>query len=592
MSAADSDVGGFVGFSEGEVSFTDCRADGYVGGNGKVGGFFGSVSAPLVISNCVARGDVRSSGNDYGGFVGHLNIPPDEAISDCWCSGAVWGTGGMIGSFVGYKVKGAIRNCSVDIYGAGPRPFCGNNDQMTGGSLTAHQVEGLSKDGDGTPWPEVKQHVSGATIIRTAEDLFAVTNNLAGIYVLDCDIDLGGAAWTPLGNASVGFTGEFYGQNHCISNFVVNTTDRYAGFFGRIAGGRVNGVVLEGNVTGAPSTDFANTDVGVGGFAGRIDSNSLVDGCSFQGAVTNSTTFNVGGFVGYVPDSPNSFDSPVILRCCVLRATVANTSSEMFAGGFVAWLSGGYVMDCYAVADVNAGGSDVGGFAGFVNGLITNAWCAGSVTASGSSRGAFAGGSNAGYIKNSYYDYNKTSLGAVNGAGYTGVTGLGSMQMRYSANFDFDFERTWKIDEGKSTPYLRTFLAQTEPIEFTGFKAWLVENGFDVNTDPLFVTNGIPLIARYVYGIEPMSATTDVNGHPLVDFKIDANGILVFELAPQKNPDEYGLEFTILASPTLSPWNTVREYPFDPTTGLCIPNLGVPAPPCMFFRWRLTLAEE
>ena len=273
----------------------------------------------------------------------------------------------------------------------------------------------------------------------------------------------------------------------------------------------------------------------------------------------------------------------------------ANTSgqSDSYAGGLVASLSGGYVMDCYAVADVTGDGSYVGGFAGFVDGSITNAYCVGSVTSSGSYHGAFAGGSgSSGKITKSYYDYSKAGLGAVNNAGYTGVTGRSSGQMCYAANFAFDFDDVWKIDEGKTTPYLRTFLVQVPEPELTGFQRFLVKYGLDVNTEPLYVTNGIPLIARYVYGIEPLNAQTDVNGHPLIDFKMNANGTPIFELAPQKNPDEYGLEFTIMASPTLSPWITIDEYPFDPATDLCIPDLGTPAPPTMFFRWRLVLTGK
>ena len=282
---------------------------------------------------------------------------------------------------------------------------------------------------------------------------------------------------------------------------------------------------------------------------------------SFQGAVTNATTCNAGGFVGSVSDSP------VILRCCVPRATVAaNTSgqSDSYAGGFVASLDGGYVMDCYAIADVNADGSYVGGFAGFVDGLITNAYCVGSVTSSGSYHGAFAGGSgNSGTITKSYYDNSKAGLGAVNNAGYTGVTGRSSGQMYHAANFAFDFDDVWKIDEGNSTPYLRTFLVQVPEPELTGFQRFLVKYGLDVNTDPLYVTNGIPLIARYVYGIEPLNAQTDVNGHPLIDFKMNVNGKPVFELAPQKNPDEYGLTASRSSS---SPRRRTRT-----STALCSP---------------------
>ena len=88
-----------------------------------------------------------------------------------------------------------------------------------------------------------------------------------------------------------------------------------------------------------------------------------------------------------------------------------------------------------------------------------------------------------------------------------GVTPLASSQMQHAANFDFDFEKTWKIDEGATTPYLRTFLVQ-----LTGFQSFLEEYGFDANTDPLTMANGIPLLARYVYGIVPMNKQTDTAG--------------------------------------------------------------------------------
>ena len=583
VSVTDAFAGGFVGSNEGNASFTDCRADGHVDGKGDVGGFVGHVSAPLVISNCVARGDVRSSGDNYGGFAGTLTNAA-AVVSDSWCSGAVWGTGDTIGSFVGNAgdtANGTIRNCSISAYGAGPRPFCGSNGSVTGDSLTVHQVEEFSMDGNGTPWPEVKQRAQGATKIQTVEDLFAVTNNLAGIYVLDGDIDLGGAAWTPFGS----FTGEFYGQNHRITNFVVNVADGSAGFFGRIAGGRVSGVVLEGAVTGA-------TDAGVGGFAGAIDSKSLVEGCSFQGAVTNATTCNAGGFVGSVSDSP------VILRCCVPRATVEASisgQSDSYAGGFVASLSGGYVMDCYAIADVTGDGSYVGGFAGFVDGSITNAYCVGSVTSSGSYHGAFAGGSgSSGTITKSYYDYGKTGLGAVNNAGYTGVTGRSSGQMCHAANFAFDFDDVWKIDEGKSTPYLRTFLEQLPDPELTGFQAFLVQYGLDVNIDPLYVTNGIPLIARHVYGIVPMNKQTDNDGNPLVDIRIGADGKPWFQLAPQKWADDYGMRFSVLWSRDLVNWQTLGECRFDQdgdgNDATCHPPVD-PAETQMFFKYRIVIPD-
>ena len=583
VTAVASYVGGFIGYvnSSGASVISGCRADGYAGGNGEVGGFVGYVSAPLTISDCVARGDVRSSGSNYGGFVGRLNHA-SATIANCWCSGAVWGTGGTIGAFIGNKSDGTIQNCSIYAYGAGPRPFCGSGG-ASGGSLTASQIDALSAD-----WPAVKQHVDGATPISTAEELFAVTNNLAGIYVLKNDIDLGGATISPIGNYTTAFSGEFYGKNHKIKNFVVNNADRYAGLFGQISGGRVSGVVAEGTVVGAPTVS-GYTYVGVGGFAGRIESKSLVDGCSFQGAVTNMTTYNAGGFVGMTDGEP------VILRSCVLDATVANPSGQSDTGGFIGYHRGGYIMDCYAIADVS-GRNYLGGFTGDGgNGKITTSYCSSTVTTTGSDYiGAFSGSAGSGNVTKSYYDSGKISFLAVNKAAYTGITPLTSSEMLHAEEFpDLDFVATWAIKEGETTPYLLTFIVRK-----TGYDAWLEQWNLPEGSDPLEVVNGVPLAARYLFGIVPMNRVTDIDGKGMLGIEFNASGAPCLTFPSLKVANDVNSVLTVVATPDLDDWVIApgktwpREYEVDLTQGLCLPDLGTPPPPKMFFRWRMRIAEE
>ena len=573
-------VGGLVGYvsNGGESAISDCRADGYVCCTyHSVGGLVGYVSAPLVISNCVARGDVccRQGYNygGYGGFVGYL-YNSSAVLSDNWCSGAVWGQGPNCGSFVGYSRSGTIRNCSIYAYGAGPRPFSGSDSSLAGGSLTAFQIEQLSEG-----WPEVKKHIHGATKIRTAEDLFAVTNNLAGIYALDRDIDLGGAAWTPIGNSSTAFTGEFYGQNHVVSNFTVNATAQCAGFFGNISGGRVSGLRVAGDVSGTASY--------VGGFAGKIDSKSLVDGCSFEGSVTCANQV-VGGFVGGVSDAP------VVLRSCA-AATVSKTGSATYAiaGGFVGNLYG-YVMDCYALSDVEAGTcGQVGGFAGYVNigSKLCTSYCSGAVTASGNYVGAFVGGSNGGEITGCYYDSDKTTLLAVNDAAYTGITPLTSSEMLHAANFPvFDFDRTWLIDEGATYPYLQTFIVVKR-----GFDVWLEQNGLPEDTEPNDLVNGIPAGLRYVYSVPnavtnlnelatPFFRIVTVSGKPRAAFLPTRDG---YE-GVQVNIQIYATsELTDMVDPDPAHWPHRVNYVYDTYNDVWKPATGLEYPK-MFFRWCIT----
>jgi hypothetical protein len=578
-------LGGFIGYVTGSGAsvISGCRADGYVGGNGSVGGFVGYVYAPMSISNCVARGDVRSTGANYGGFVGYF-YNDAATIEDCWCSGAVWGTGSTIGSFVGYlRGNGTIEDCSIYAFGAGPRPFCGSDGTFEGGALTAGDLATKTNG-----WPAVKQHVHGAWKIRTAEDLANVSTNLAGIYVLANDIDLGGATISPIGQ-STAFSGEFYGQNHRIYNFVVNSTERYTGLFGQISGGRVSGVVAEGTVTGAYGS--SGSDTGTGGFVGKLVSQSLVDGCSFEGAVTNATTYNVGGFVG------RTEGSPVILRSCFTGRVVHEANGSTDAGGFAGDHYGGYVMDCYAIADVEAGNNRyAAGFAGNANGRITTSWCAASVEGTGNNRGAFAGYAQTGYITKSYYDSGKTGLPAVGyNAAYTGITPLTSAEMKHEANFpDFDFNRTWLIDEGSTTPYLQTFV-----IVKRGYDVWLEQNGLPEDTEPNDLVNGIPAGLRYVYSVPnavtnlnelatPFFRIVTVSGKPRAAFLPTRDG---YE-GVQVNIQIYATsELTDMVDPDPAHWPHRVNYVYDTYNDVWKPATGLEYPK-MFFRWCITFARS
>ena len=584
-------VGGLIGYvTGGDTVISGCRADGYACCTSQsVGGFIGGVNSSLTISNCVARGDVRCKKGatyaGYGGFVGYMN-GSSTVIADSWCSGAVWGQGANCGAFVGYSRYGTVRNCSIYAFGAGPRPFSGSDGNLNGGSLTASQIELLSKDENGDPWPTVKNHAHSATKIRTVEDLFAVTNNLDGIYALANDINLGGAAWTPIGNASAGFTGEFYGENHCISNFVVNSSVSGAGLFGCIAGGRVNGVRAYGSVTGSNQQ--------VGGFVGRLAQMSLVDGCSFSGTVSGSQ-YVVGGFVGRI------CDSPVVLRSCAVNCTVTFTGEggsykNAYAGGFVGSHDAGYVMDCYAVADVSSVNQAryVGGFAGNVNGQVTTSWCAGSAETTGSFLGAFAGYAQSGYITKSYYDSGKTSYLAMNDAAYTGITPLTSSEMLHAANFPvFDFDRTWLIDEGATTPYLQTFIVVKR-----GFDVWTEQAGYPEGTEPGDVVDGIPAGVRYIYSI-PAEATglyalvgeeffhvvTDAYGNPCVKFRAKRDpyeGVRVIETIYATT------DLADMADPDPANWPHRVQMRHDVLDDTWKPANGI-YPPAMFFKWSLTV---
>ena len=97
--------------------------------------------------------------------------------------------------------------------------------------------------------------------IDSAEALAAINDNLSGSYVLTADIDLAGTEWTPIGayapsgesaeeqeipTAELAFTGTFDGQDHTISNLVVNQPEGWAvGLFGCAANADIGNFALE-----------------------------------------------------------------------------------------------------------------------------------------------------------------------------------------------------------------------------------------------------------------------------------------------------------------------------------------------------------
>jgi hypothetical protein len=487
----------------------------------------------------------------------------------------VWGTGSNIGSFVGQRSNGSFIDCNVYPYGCGVRPFCGNSASITGGVFSADEVKTRSAG-----WPKVAKRESTvpAIPIATVEELFAVTNNLTTNYVLTADIDLDGAAWTPVGQ-STAFTGEFYGRNHAISNYIVTTTAQNAGLFGKIGGGRVSGVRAYGSVTGSNSY--------VGGFAGKIESNSMVDGCSFEGTVESSSTY-VGGFVG------QTYNSPGILRCCA-SGTVAKTDTSTgsaYIGGFVGQHAAGWISDSYALSSVNAGKAGyAGGFAGYVGSAsstrIATSYCsAGIVTNSFSYIGAFGGNVSAGSVTNSYYNSGATDLLAQGQSGrasigYAGVTPVAAADMTARASFPaFDFDETWQIQEGKTFPYLLCFASTN----VTCYADWLVRYSLPEGSSPTEVRNGIPLAARYLFDIPPAETA------PVCQIRIDGSGAPWLEFPKEKYLNDIRAAFWVLESPDLVNWTVVGDLPVNLETGVFDPGYEQ-VPNHMFFRYMIVIED-
>ncbi len=123
--------------------------------------------------------------------------------------------------------------------------------------------------------------------------------------------------YTSIGNSSsICFKGTFDGYNHTISGIRIYKQYSYnLGLFGYLKGAVVKNVTIaDAHITG---TQY------VGGIAGEIDSNAVVDSCISTDVTVRATISGdalCGGIVGYV-------QSGITRNCLVLDATVSGGSS-------------------------------------------------------------------------------------------------------------------------------------------------------------------------------------------------------------------------------------------------------------------------
>ena len=119
-------------------------------------------------------------------------------------------------------------------------------------------------------------------VISTAEELAALsylvatgdTQAASDKYLLTADINLIDKLWTPIGNSTTPFTGEFYGQLHTISGIVVAESSTIVGsgvgLFGNVTGSLVDICVDNLVVLNSPSVSTTGALVGVLDGAGEI----------------------------------------------------------------------------------------------------------------------------------------------------------------------------------------------------------------------------------------------------------------------------------------------------------------------------------
>ena len=245
----------------------------------------------------------------------------------------------------------------------------------------------------------------GYTPITTADELKNISRN--GKYALVCDIDLGGAEWTPIGTKGNPFTGEFDGNGYTVSNFKITTGRQYVGLFGYNKGVIKNLGVENFTV----NVSYYSDDVYAGGLVGVNDGGSILNSYATGNvSATGGSSAYAGGLVGYNASSGGITNSYATGN---VSATSTYHDGYVYAGGLVGGNSGD-ITNSYAAGNVSAtstGSSSsayAGGLVGYNDyGSITNSYATGSAraTATAYPSYAYAGGlvgRNGGSITNSY----------------------------------------------------------------------------------------------------------------------------------------------------------------------------------------------
>ena len=189
-------------------------------------------------------------------------------------------------------------------------------------------------------------------------------------FALSADIDLSDYDWTPIGNATDPFNGNFDGRGHCVNGLKVETVSgsAYAGLFGCTSVGilRNLGVRLADAGIQANSADGSAYVGGIAGYAHNIF-NCYVVG---EGAIGVSSS-EMGDYI-YAGGIVGSLGTNSSLANCYATVNVkVESDGRVYVGGIVGF--GNYkstISHTYATGDVETGTVDYRRYAGGICGYL------------------------------------------------------------------------------------------------------------------------------------------------------------------------------------------------------------------------------
>lgn len=273
-------------------------------------------------------------------------------------------------------------------------------------------------------------------LIYNLSELDAVRCNLNAHYKLVADIDMEPIFnWEPIGNEINGFTGSFDGNNHSLSNLMINREqNNLVGLFGVI------GYYSSGELKGRTNTNFNwksvsrqvknlnifNANVSGNGYvgilSGLISDTFLVDNIKITGNV-KGYYYCVGGLAGEI---------------CLGEITNSSCQGNIFGFDEVGGLAGAaynsFINNCYFTGHVFASNYEAGGIIGYgSDNSINKCFTFGNIISSRETGGIAGSGYNLN-INNCYSGADITTFG-YNSAGIIGHRSGGQVSNCYATGF-------------------------------------------------------------------------------------------------------------------------------------------------------------
>ena len=347
-------VGGIAGFAGGGI-IRNCYALGTVSGGDNVGGILGSMAeATEVVEYCAAlQSKVIGPGtNEVGRILGHKYHSAGYSIAyaNMECAGVKDGVS---------KTADDLQNVDAYPNTLAKAPWTYEPGKLPGLFGKAAAMPTYINPSQGPL--EGSGTAAEPYLVSTAEQLHWVANQInsgktayrSAYYKLTNDIDLSnfknGIGWTPIGEASNPFKGDFNGNGFTITGLYIyigeyNYQHKHLGLFGVVDSGKIYNLgITDINI----QSKVGNVE-GIGGVAGDIKQGT-VKNCFTTGTISGNSY--LGGIVG-------SFSGR--LENCYSTAVVSGTYQMV---GGVAGIVVGSMVGCYATGAVSAA-KEVGGLAG------------------------------------------------------------------------------------------------------------------------------------------------------------------------------------------------------------------------------------